>query len=132
MLCLRCFIARATQKYGKRAGSCLGLTANSAQPHDYQRPWIVVELNEMKPNTLWEYPQGVGRGLSPQGGGHVCKLLKQQQPCTKADKSATNTHGRPRPECRRLRGAGIRGQARSNNFIPLHLRMHIKEGGPVD
>ena len=64
------------------------------------------------------------------------KLLKQQHSCTKADKSATNTHGRPRPECLQFRRADIRGEgapptasfpyvALLAGFAPLRVGMTV-------
>jgi hypothetical protein len=65
-----------------------------------------------------------------KGEAVVVKPMNRQQPRTKADESAATTHGRPRPECVRLRGAGIRGQARSYDSFPCGLST-ISRGTPV-
>lgn len=53
---------------------------------------------------------------APQGAGHVCKLLKQQQPCTKAACATTTTHRGPRCRLSALckRPLSARGRASHN------------------
>lgn len=69
---------------------------------------------------------------APQGAGHVCKLLKQQQPCTKAACAATTTHRGLRCRLSALckRPLSARGRASHNigagRPVPILAR-----GGPA-